>query len=107
MWRCFLMLALVAIMGLYHALLGYAVARWLPQRGGIRWLFAVPAAWLLIEWWRGWFLSGFSWLSLGYSQTDTWLASLAPVGGVYGSVPRCCWGQARSPPWCWDATGCG
>jgi apolipoprotein N-acyltransferase len=79
----FLMLALVAIMGLYHALLGYAVARWLPQRGGIRWLFAVPAAWLLIEWWRGWFLSGFSWLSLGYSQTDTWLASLAPVGGVY------------------------
>src|SRR5581483_6918039 len=25
-----------------------------------------------------------SWLSLGYSQTDTWLASFAPVAGVYG-----------------------
>ena len=43
-----------------------------------------PAAWLFIEWWRGWFLSGFSWLSLGYSQTDTWLASFAPLVGVYG-----------------------
>ncbi len=80
----FLMLALVAIMGLYHALLGYCIARWLPARGVIRWLLGVPAAWLFIEWWRGWFLSGFSWLSLGYSQTDTWLAGFAPVIGVYG-----------------------
>lgn len=79
-----LMVALVAIMGLYHALLGYAIARWLPAAGPLRWLVGVPAAWLLVEWWRGWFLSGFAWLSLGYSQTDTWLAALAPVVGVYG-----------------------
>jgi apolipoprotein N-acyltransferase len=79
-----LMAALVAIMSAYHALLGYAVARWLPRRGAARWLVGMPAAWLLIEWWRGWFLTGFSWLSLGYSQTDTWLAALAPVAGVYG-----------------------
>jgi apolipoprotein N-acyltransferase len=79
-----LMLGLVAVMGLYHAALGYAVARWLPRTGAVRWLVALPASWLLIEWWRGWFLSGFSWLSLGYSQTDTWLAGLAPVAGVYG-----------------------
>jgi apolipoprotein N-acyltransferase len=79
-----LMVALVAIMGLYHAALGYVVARWLPETGAVRWLLAVPAAWLLMEWWRGWFLSGFSWLSLGYSQTDTWLSRLAPIAGVYG-----------------------
>lgn len=79
-----LMIALVSIMGLYHAALGYVVARWLPERGALRWLVIVPAAWLLMEWWRGWFLSGFSWLSLGYSQTDTWLAYLAPIAGVYG-----------------------
>jgi apolipoprotein N-acyltransferase len=79
-----LMISLVVVMGLYHALLGYCVARWLPAEGCARWLLCIPAAWLFIEWWRGWFLSGFSWLSLGYSQTDTWLASFAPVMGVYG-----------------------
>jgi apolipoprotein N-acyltransferase len=79
-----LMLGLVSIMGLYHAALGYVAARWLPAAGPARWLLALPAAWLLMEWWRGWFLSGFSWLSLGYSQTDTWLAGFAPLAGVYG-----------------------
>lgn len=78
-----LMLGLVAIMGAYHALLGFAVARWLPAAGPWRSLAGIPGAWLMMEWWRGWFLSGFSWLSLGYSQTDTVLARLAPVGGVY------------------------
>ena len=80
----FLMLGLTGIMALYHAGLGFACARWLPRSGALRSLVALPAAWLLIEWWRGWFLSGFSWLSLGYSQTDTWLAGLAPLAGVYG-----------------------
>jgi apolipoprotein N-acyltransferase len=79
-----IMLGLIGIMALYNALIGYVVARWLPRGGAWRWLVGMPAAWLLVEWWRGWFLSGFSWLSLGYSQTDTWLAPLAPVLGVYG-----------------------
>jgi apolipoprotein N-acyltransferase len=80
----FLWLGLSAIMALYHAALGYGCARWLPRTGALRWLVGLPAAWLLIEWWRGWFLSGFSWLSLGYSATDSPLAGLAPVIGVYG-----------------------
>ena len=80
----FLMGGLVAIMGAYHALLGWAVARFLPERGAARWLIGIPAAWLLIEWFRSWFLTGFGWLALGYSQTDTWLASLTPVVGQYG-----------------------
>ena len=84
-WIAFaLMLALVAIMGAYQALLGWCIARFLPRAGALATLVGIPAAWLLMEWWRGWFLTGFSWLSLGYSQTDTWLAGFAPVAGVYG-----------------------
>lgn len=84
-WMAFgLMLGLSSIMALYHAGLGYFIARWMPKSGALRWLVGVPAAWAFVEWWRGWFLSGFAWLSLGYSQTDTWLAGLAPVVGVYG-----------------------
>ena len=78
-----LIVALVTIMAAWQALLGYLAARLLPAAGALRWLVGLPALWLLIEWWRGWFLSGFPWLSLGYSQTDTVLAALAPVGGVY------------------------
>lgn len=79
-----LMLGLVAIMGVYLALLGYAQARLLPATGALRWLMGLPACWVLLEWWRGWFLSGFPWLSLGYAQIDSPLAGLAPVLGVYG-----------------------
>ena len=79
-----IMLGLIGIMALYNALIGYAVARLLPPTGAWRWLVGMPAVWLLVEWLRGWFLSGFSWLSLGYSQTDTWLARFAPLLGVYG-----------------------
>lgn len=79
-----LVLALVAIMGLYQGLLGWLAARLLPRAGALRYFVGLPALWLLVEWWRGWFLSGFPWLSLGYSQTDTVLAGFAPVAGVYG-----------------------
>jgi len=79
-----LMAGLVSIMGAYHALLGWAVAKYLPERGAWRWLVGIPTMWLFLEWWRGWFLTGFGWFALGYSQTDTWLASLSPVIGQYG-----------------------
>ena len=78
-----LMIGLVAIMGFYHYLLGWSVAKYFPERGALRWMIAIPGAWLLIEWFRSWFLSGFGWLALGYSQTDTWLGNLAPVVGQW------------------------
>lgn len=79
-----LLVGLVVIMGAYLALIGYMQARLLPRSGALRWLIGLPGLWLLLEWWRGWFLSGFPWLSLGYTQIDSVLAGLAPVIGVYG-----------------------
>jgi apolipoprotein N-acyltransferase len=44
----------------------------------------LPALWVLLEWLRGWALSGFPWLGLGYAFIDTPLAGWAPLLGVYG-----------------------
>ena len=43
-----------------------------------------PAAWVAVEWMRGWFLTGFPWLGLGYGHIDSPLAGWAPLVGVYG-----------------------
>jgi apolipoprotein N-acyltransferase len=77
----------VAIMGAYTALLGYLVTRFcrpIPGRSSFWYvLLLLPSAYVLLEWFRGWFLSGFPWLALGYTPIDTPLAAYAPIGGVY------------------------
>jgi apolipoprotein N-acyltransferase len=47
------------------------------------WL-VVPALWTLLELIRGWFYSGFPWLSLGELAVDTPLSRVAPLLGVHG-----------------------
>lgn len=74
---------IAAVMGGYTALLGYVISRWIRVQGVLRWLLLLPSAIAALEWFRGWFLSGFPWLALGYTQTDAPLASIAPLGGVY------------------------
>ena len=79
-----LMLGLVAAMALYPAVAGYVAARWLGTEGRRHWLGTFPALFILFDWLRGWFLTGFGWLAPGYSQTESWLIGIAPLFGVHG-----------------------
>lgn len=78
-----LMLGLVLLMSLYFWLCGWLISR-LASGEPWRLLAVAPATWVLIEWARGWLLTGFPWMALGYSQIDSALAGWAPVLGVYG-----------------------
>jgi apolipoprotein N-acyltransferase len=78
-----LVVFLTLIMALYLAATAWMISR--MSRNNPWWLLAAaPAAWTLVEWVRGWLLSGFPWMSLGYGQIDTSLAGWAPLLGVYG-----------------------
>ncbi len=72
-----------AYLALFPALAGSLQARFdLPPI--VRAVVLTPVFWVLTEWLRGWVLTGFPWLAIGYSQTDTALAGFGPVSGVYG-----------------------
>ncbi len=78
----FLMALLVAYLAIYAALFGWALNRFFPASNRTRFLLAAPALWLISDWLRGWVMTGFPWLWLGYSQIDSPLANFAPLGGV-------------------------
>jgi apolipoprotein N-acyltransferase len=71
---------LIAFISLYPALCGYIANKFFKKYH----LLVLPALWLITEWARGWFLTGFPWLNIGTSQTDSLLANYAAVIGDYG-----------------------
>jgi len=100
-----LTLLFVAVMALFVALFAWAQRRLAPEPGPRVLLLVFPALWMLIEWIRGWFLTGFPWLTLGYSQTDGPLSGYAPLLGVHGVSLAVAlsgallWGLARWTRW--------
>lgn len=79
-------IALLLILFAYLSLFP-AFALWLWRTLGTRLnapvLALLPLLWLLAEWLRARLLTGFPWLELGYTQTDSWLGNYAPwLGGV-------------------------
>jgi apolipoprotein N-acyltransferase len=80
----FLTGGLVAAMACFVGVSGWVAARWLGTEGPYAWFGILPAVSVLTEWCRGWFLTGFGWLSAGYSQTESWLMAYAPLLGVHG-----------------------
>lgn len=79
-----IMLGMVAILALYMALFAYLMNRFFKQRLAVRYLLALPSLWVGLEALRGVLFTGFPWLSLGFSQIDTWLSSWGPIVGVLG-----------------------
>jgi apolipoprotein N-acyltransferase len=77
-----LTLLFVLVLSLFPAAVGWLQAN--CRRPSVRLLLVIPATWVLFEWLRGWVLTGFPWLQLGYSQLNTPLASIGSVFGVLG-----------------------
>lgn len=74
----------VAFLALFPAVQGYVTVR-LNQRLAPVWHgISFALLWVLFEWLRSWFLTGFPWLTLGTSQIDAPLAGYAPLFGSPG-----------------------
>jgi apolipoprotein N-acyltransferase len=75
---------MIAFLALYIAFNGYLLNRFYPQNNWRKLLLVFPASWVILEWIRGWLLSGFPWLFLGYGHIDSPLRGWATIFGVYG-----------------------
>ena len=77
-------LAMLLALGLslYYGLAAWLAVRFTRERQKAARLIALGVLLVVMEWVRGWFLTGFPWLTIGYTQIDSWLAGYAPLGGV-------------------------
>lgn len=76
-----LMALLCGYLSLFPAIAFWVTARYFPAR---IWPLTLPFFWVLSEWVRSWLLTGFPWLSLGYSQIDSPLSGWVPIIGETG-----------------------
>ena len=76
--------ALVAYAALYFAVFALLVHQ-LPRKSGMSFIFPAALFWTGLEWIRSWFLTGFPWGSMGYSQWNNHaVIQIASITGVYG-----------------------
>lgn len=86
-----------AALMLYKLLMRKYQSRWF--------VWTLPLIWFSMEWLKGWVLTGFPWLSLGYAHINSPLAGYAPLIGVYGisflsiliSLSMVRWKQQKKP----------
>lgn len=76
-----LMLVLCGYLALYPATALWLTKRYFPLR---LWPLALPFFWFVAEWVRSWMLTGFPWLSVGYSQAVSPLRGWLPIIGETG-----------------------
>jgi apolipoprotein N-acyltransferase len=75
---------LAAYCALFPGLSAYLAQRFFNKNKKLFLLIGFPLMWALTEWLRGYLFTGFPWLSIGTSQTDTSLAYFAPMFGALG-----------------------
>ncbi|WP_158769887.1 apolipoprotein N-acyltransferase [Paraglaciecola sp. L1A13] len=76
-----LMLLLCSYLSLYPMIFSKLARRYFSPNV---WGLTLPFVWLLCEWARGIVLTGFPWLSIGYSQMNSPLSGWLPVIGEFG-----------------------
>ena len=79
----FCVLVFVLLLSFFPAIAGGLQALFRNFEFTIRVCILMPVSYLLLEWLRGWILTGLPWLSSGYAVIGTPLSGLAPIGGVY------------------------
>ncbi len=75
---------LSAYMSLFPAL-GFYLANRLVKTSRLNmvvWIY--PISWMLFDWLRGYFLTGFPWVQIGVAHIDTYLMGFAPLIGGLG-----------------------
>jgi len=78
-------LGFVLVLSVFTAGFCYSFVKLIPKASvNLKNIIIFASLWVLWEWLRGWFLTGFPWLFIGYSQIDTSLANFAPLTGIYG-----------------------
>ena len=80
-FACLLLASYLAIyFGIFSALL-----HGLPWKSGLPYILVVTTIWIGLEWVRSWFLTGFPWGSMGYTQWNNLPAiQIASITGVHG-----------------------
>ena len=79
-----LAVTLAAYVGLYVGAFGYLLI-WITPEAGYARMFMAPVLWVALELARAYFLSGFPWALLGYSQYSILpVIQIADLFGVYG-----------------------
>jgi apolipoprotein N-acyltransferase len=77
--------AFCAYLAIFPAVAGAFVVRFARADAGRR-LMLAPAAFVALEWLRGWLFTGFPWSTIGTSQVPgSPLAGFAPYAGAYGT----------------------
>ena len=80
----FAWLLLAGYLALYFGIFS-ALLHGLPWKSGLSYILVVTALWTGLEWVRSWFLTGFPWGSMGYTQWNNLPAiQIASITGVHG-----------------------